>query len=81
MRSKINFDRPAIYRVCIQGLLDEHWSGRLGAMSITTCTADDDPPITTLHGMLPDQAALLGVLNTLYDIHLPLLSVECVFVE
>ena len=33
---------------------------------------------TTLFGRLPDQAALIGVLNTLYDQHLPLLTVECV---
>ena len=81
MRSKINFDKPAIYRICVQGLLDEHWSDRLGGMAIMVRTADDSRPITSLYGMLLDQAALLGVLNTLYDIHLPLLSVECVFVD
>jgi hypothetical protein len=31
---------------------------------------------TTLVGWLADQAALSGVLNTLYDLHRPLLSVE-----
>jgi hypothetical protein len=30
--------------------------------------------ITTLRGQLPDQAALFGVLNALYDMRLPLLS-------
>lgn len=28
-------------------------------------------------GNLTNQAALCGVLNALYDLHLPLLSVEC----
>jgi hypothetical protein len=32
----------------------------------------------TLVGQLADQAALLGVLNTIYGLHLPLLSVEYV---
>jgi hypothetical protein len=32
--------------------------------------------VTVLAGHLADQAALSGVLNTLYDLHLPLLSVE-----
>jgi hypothetical protein len=32
----------------------------------------------TLVGRLADQAALFGVLNTLYGLHLPLLSVEYV---
>lgn len=33
-------------------------------------------PVTTLVGQLRDQAALFGVLNSLYELHLPILSVE-----
>jgi hypothetical protein len=32
-------------------------------------------PVTTLVGQLRDQAALIGVLNSLYELHLPILSV------
>jgi len=32
---------------------------------------------TVLSGRLADQAALIGVFNTLYELHLPVLSVEC----
>ncbi len=32
--------------------------------------------VTILEGELSDQAALAGVLNTLYELHLPLLSVK-----
>jgi hypothetical protein len=35
-----------------------------------------DPGCTILEGTLPDQAALLGVLNGLYDLGMPLLLVE-----
>ena len=35
------------------------------------------PPLTTLTGNLQDQASLAGVLRTLYEMHLPVLSVEC----
>jgi hypothetical protein len=35
------------------------------------------PPVTTLKGELGDQAALAGVLNTLYELHLTVLSVLC----
>ena len=35
-----------------------------------------EPPVTTLLGELSDQAALAGVLNTLYELHLPVLTVE-----
>jgi hypothetical protein len=33
------------------------------------------PQATTWFGELSDQAALAGVLNTLYELHLPVLSV------
>jgi hypothetical protein len=33
--------------------------------------------VTTLSGRLLDQATLCGVLSLLYDLRLPLLSVEC----
>jgi hypothetical protein len=36
--------------------------------------------ITELSGRLVDQAALTGVLNTLYDLGLPLLLVEAISV-
>jgi hypothetical protein len=46
-------------------------------MTITEGSPEVQPPVTTLMGELSDQAALAGVLNTLYELHLPLLSVEC----
>ena len=41
-------------------------------MRITTARG----PVSTLVGSVPDQAALSGVLETLYNMHLTLLSVE-----
>jgi hypothetical protein len=72
---------PATYRISVQGDLPESWSDRLGGMTIAVITEADQAPVTTLCGPLRDQAALLGVLNTLYDLHLPLLSVECMTYE
>ena len=43
------------------------------------CREDAGTLKTTLVGELPDQAALLGVLNTLYELHLPLRSVVCMW--
>jgi hypothetical protein len=45
-------------------------------MSITTRKRKDYKRVTTLVGTVVDQAALSGVLNTLYELHLTLLSVE-----
>jgi hypothetical protein len=72
----MKLETPATYRIRVQGKLDESWFDRLGNMAITPDSAADKPPVTILVGHLPDQAALSGVLNTLYEIHLPLLSVE-----
>jgi hypothetical protein len=46
-------------------------------MTITTARKGDKGEVTTLVGRLRDQAELSGVLNTLYELHLPILSVEC----
>jgi len=46
-------------------------------MTVTIIGGKDTPETTTLEGRLLDQAALTGVINTLYDLGLPLVSVEC----
>ena len=51
-------------------------SDLLGGMTISQATVEADPSITTLLGELSDQAALAGVLNTIYELHLPVLSVK-----
>ena len=73
----LTFGMPATYRIQIQGSLDADWSSRMGGMTITATGQEEEPAVTALVGQLADQAALLGVLNFLYDLCLPLLSVEC----
>ena len=75
-RKSFIFDRPGKYRICVDGALSEDWIQRLGNMSITTRKRKDYKRVTTLVGTVVDQAALSGVLNTLYELHLTLLSVE-----
>ncbi len=69
---------PATYRIEVEGLLDESWSERLAGMRISSCKRADQTTITTLIGRMRDQAELTGVLNSLYELHLPLLKVEAV---
>jgi hypothetical protein len=45
-------------------------------MTVTEQVAEAELPVSILLGELVDQAALAGVLNTLYELHLPVLSVE-----
>ena len=64
----------------VDGRLPPRWSARLGGMTIAIQEEPGQPTITELTGPLPDQAALLGVLNQLYLHLVPLLSVECLSV-
>jgi hypothetical protein len=73
---RVLFDRPASYRVCISGLLEEEWSDRLGGLTITAATGPDGAPMTVLVGELADQVALSGVLQGLHGLGFTLLSVE-----
>jgi len=75
--SGLKLPTPARYRIRVKGTLDPSWSDWLGGMSITTTGEGDEAPVTTLVGLLLDQAALMGVLDTPYNCyHCPLLSVE-----
>ncbi len=70
-------DGPAIYRICVRGPLSPEWSSRLGGMEITTTDGPNGATRTVLVGRIADQAALSGLLNSLYELHLPVISVEC----
>jgi hypothetical protein len=73
---ELDLDSPATYRIRVKGYLASSWSDRLGGLAITT-SQDDETVETTLYGQVVDQAALAGVLSALYNMQLPLLSVEC----
>ena len=73
---ELTLDTPATYRIRVKGHLDSSWSDCLSGLAISPSGQEDEPVVTTLHGQVLDQAALAGVLNALYSLHLPLLSVE-----
>jgi hypothetical protein len=52
-------------------------SDLLGGMAVRQGTVEADKPVTTLEGELRDQAALAGVLNSLYELHVFVISVNC----
>ena len=70
------FDRPGNYRIRVIWYLDESWSDKFAGLHITKSSPKDQGPVTSLVGHLRDQAELAGVLNTLYEMHLTLRSVE-----
>jgi hypothetical protein len=66
------------YEIKVPGRLDDSWSDWVEGMTITVESGDDGPTITTLTGVVADQAALQGLLSRLYSLGLPLLSVNLV---
>jgi hypothetical protein len=75
-RNSLPFDSPANYQISVPGWIDPSWSDRLEGMAIFQAEVVPDLKISTLEGSLIDQAALAGVLNTLYELHLPVLLVQ-----
>ena len=69
---------PVTYRIEVEGHLAESSSDCLAGMRITVGERLDQTTMTTLVGRLRDQAELSGVLNSLYDLRLPILKVEVV---
>jgi len=51
---------------------EQDWS-----MAIQHISTIDGTTITTLQGRMVDQAALFGVLNSLYGLGFPIVSVQC----
>ena len=71
----LKLDQPAEYEITVQGLVSDRWEDWLGDMARTT-TDDQGLAVTTLTGMVADQAALMGLLQTLYNLGFPLLRVN-----
>ena len=74
----VTMHEPAVYRIHVRGNLHPSWSDRVGGMQITGVRGNDGGPETILIGTLLDQAALAGILNSLFELHLPILSFYCV---
>ena len=74
--STAHFSAPGHYRIEVQGYLRPDWCDRFGTMRMFSPAPEGGSPVTILEGMVRDQAELAGILNTLYELHLPLLSVR-----
>ncbi len=71
----IHLDQPSAYEIKVQGRLDGQWSDWLNGVELC-CESGEHGAITTLTGVVADQAALFGLLNRIRDLGLPLLSVR-----
>ena len=78
VQKNITIAEPGTYRICVAGSLPATAADYVQGMIIRVETNERGVPISVLTGVLVDQAALLGVLNVLYGLHRPVLSVELV---
>ena len=78
---RLTIDNPAKYKIDVQGFLEEVWADRLAGMKMTMNIPGDKGPVTTLVGQVRDQAELIGVLNGLYELRMPILSLELIDTE
>ena len=64
------------YQILVEGALDPNWSESMAGLAISVRERPAQPLVTVLTGPLQDQAALQGVLDTLFMLNMPLLLVE-----
>ncbi len=69
-------DRSATYFIRVEGCIGERWKDWFGDLSVTH--SDEAFVTSVLQGTITDQAALLGLLQKLYSLGLPILEVRYV---
>jgi len=68
--------KSIIYQIKVEGVIDASWSEWLGCLHLNPLKDEKGQVITVISGEFPDQAALRGFLNRLWDLNLVLLSMQ-----
>ena len=70
--------QSAKYQIKIQGRQIEDWADWMSDLEIETERNSEGTTLTTLTGVVKDQAGLHGMLNRIRDLNIPLISVQYV---
>jgi hypothetical protein len=71
-------DERRIYQIRIEGKLNDKWALWLDGTNIKI---QESSNITTILITVPDQSALRGILNKLWDLNLVIISIQLVDLE
>ncbi|UCC53844.1 MAG: hypothetical protein JSV68_07690 [Anaerolineaceae bacterium] len=69
-------DMPATYRICVVGDIDNDYAERYWGMKLSPIEQTGEPEQIALVGEVADQAALVGIINALYNAGHTVVSVE-----
>ena len=67
-------DAPALYEIRVRGALNQTWCGLIEGMTLEVWS-DGPQSVTALRVVVPDQAALAGLLDALFGVNATVLSV------
>ena len=74
----IDLSLPVNLKIEVNGFIDDWFTDYFGGFSISNKIIDNGKTISCLTGKVSDQAALMGILNLLYEMRFPILSVKTV---
>jgi hypothetical protein len=75
-QDRLTMSGPAEYRICVQGAIERSWTDLFAGMKVAYRNVASPGALTVLTGDVLDQAELIGLLNRLYGLGLPLVSVQ-----
>jgi hypothetical protein len=64
------------YQILVEGKIPASWSDWFGGLQVHSRKEAEDMQLTTLSGLVADQAALRGILIRLWDLNLTLRSIQ-----
>jgi hypothetical protein len=72
--SQDKLDQVICYRILVQGELDPDWLAWFGDLTVEL--ENKQPAVTSLTVEVADQASLRGLLNSIWDLNLNLISLN-----
>ena len=64
------------YTITVEGTVDPSLADWCGPLIVTTAKGPDDVTVSTLSGIIADQAGLVGIIRRLHGLGIVLLTVE-----